>query len=200
MSTFFNISKEKPNFRVESRLHVKIYDAEEQVYQVPESVFPRPSSDDAEPSDSAFAFSWTEEPFSFKVVRKETNETLFDTSAASFIFENQYLRLRTSLPESPHLYGLGEHTDPFQLNTTNYTRTVRNSMYNDYSKHKDQRFCSYGIVMRMASLLAPTFMATIPSISITAEHLVPTASFCLARAAWTSKSTTLTGSTSSTML
>jgi alpha-glucosidase len=112
------------NFFVGSRLHVKIYDAEEQVYQVPESVFPRPSSESTEPSNSAFAFSWTENPFSFKVARKTTNETLFDSSAATFIFETQYLRLRTRLPESPNLYGLGEHTDPFQLNTTNYTRTV----------------------------------------------------------------------------
>ena len=108
----------------EHRLHVKIYDAEEQVYQVPESVFSRPSNDGCEAEESALAFQWTEKPFSFKVVRKSTNETLFDTSAASLVFESQYLRLRTSLPEAPHLYGLGEHTDPFQLNSTNYTRTV----------------------------------------------------------------------------
>lgn len=57
-------------------------------------------------------------------MRKESNETLFDTSAASLVFEDQYLRVRTRLPEGPHLYGLGEHTDPFQLNATNYTRTV----------------------------------------------------------------------------
>jgi alpha-glucosidase len=58
------------------------------------------------------------------VTRTSSNETLFDTSAASLIFESQYVRLRTKLPESPHLYGLGEHTDPFQLNSTNYTRTL----------------------------------------------------------------------------
>lgn len=116
--------QEVSNEHLESRLHVKIYDAEEQIYQVSESVFPRPSSEDVDPSDSALAFSWTESPFSFAVTRKSTNETLFDSSAASLVFESQYLRLRTGLPDSPHLYGLGEHTDPFQLNTTNYTRTV----------------------------------------------------------------------------
>ncbi|CRK31349.1 hypothetical protein BN1708_018718, partial [Verticillium longisporum] len=31
-----------------------------------------------------------------------------------------------SLPEDPYLYGLGEHTDPFRLNTTNYIRTLWN--------------------------------------------------------------------------
>jgi alpha-glucosidase len=108
----------------ESRLHVKIFDAGEQAYQVPESVFPRPKGDGVDSSKSALVFSYTNNPFSFQVRRGSTNETLFDTSAASLIFENQYLRLRTSLPESPYLYGLGEHTDPFRLNTTNYTRTV----------------------------------------------------------------------------
>ncbi len=49
---------------------------------------------------------------------------LFDTSAASIVFESQYLRLRTSLPKNPNLYGLGEHSDPLRLNTTNYIRTL----------------------------------------------------------------------------
>jgi alpha-glucosidase len=110
---------------LESRLHVKILDPEEQAYQVAESVFPRPSGSSS-PSNSLLGFKYTADPFTFAVVRKSTNETLFDSSAASLIFENQYLRLRTRLPSSPHLYGLGEHTDPFQLNTTNYTRTLWN--------------------------------------------------------------------------
>ncbi|KAF2113057.1 glycosyl hydrolases family 31-domain-containing protein [Lophiotrema nucula] len=113
-------------YQTNNRLHVKIYDTAEQVYQVPESVLPRPSSDNVDAIDAALSFTYTKSPFSFAVKRASTNETLFDTSAASFIFETQYIRLRTSLPSSPHLYGLGEHTDPFQLNTTNYTRTMWN--------------------------------------------------------------------------
>ncbi|KAF2126412.1 glycoside hydrolase family 31 protein [Dothidotthia symphoricarpi CBS 119687] len=114
-------------YQTENRLHVKIFDAAEQVYQIQESIWPRPNSDDnVDPENSALSFSWTASPFSFAITRRETNETLFDTSAASLVFESQYLRLRTSLPDSAHLYGLGEHTDPFQLNTTNYTRTLWN--------------------------------------------------------------------------
>lgn len=109
----------------ENRLHVKIYDAAEQVFQIQESVWPRPQGDDGfNSADSALVFSHTDSPFSFTITRRSTNETLFDTSAASLIFETQYLRLRTRLPESPNLYGLGESTDDFHLNTTNYTRTV----------------------------------------------------------------------------
>jgi alpha-glucosidase len=104
---------------------VKIYDQAEEVYQIQESVWPRPTNDDnVDPITSDLAFSWTNNPFTFAITRKSNNDTLFNTSAASFVFENQYLRLRTSLPDSPKLYGLGEHTDGLQLNTTNYTRTV----------------------------------------------------------------------------
>lgn len=69
-------------------------------------------------------FDYTENPFSFSVSRSETGEVLFDTSAASLVFESQYLRLRTNLPDEPYLYGLGEHSDSFRLNTTDYVRTL----------------------------------------------------------------------------
>ncbi|KAJ4291271.1 hypothetical protein N0V88_006273 [Collariella sp. IMI 366227] len=38
-----------------------------------------------------------------------------------------YLRLRTSLPQNPNIYGLGEHSDDFRLPTDNYTRTLWNA-------------------------------------------------------------------------
>lgn len=71
-------------------------------------------------------FEYTASPFSFKVKRRDSGDILFDTSAASLVFESQYLRLRTSLPKNPNLYGLGEHSDPFRLKTDNYIRTLWN--------------------------------------------------------------------------
>ncbi|KAG4437809.1 hypothetical protein IFR05_006696 [Cadophora sp. M221] len=113
------------NYDSESRLHIKIKDAGQIAYQVPTSVFPTPSSNASVSSDqSALEFSHETSPFSFKVTRKSNGEVLFDTSAATLIFEDQYLRLRTSLPDDPNLYGLGEHTDSLRLNTTDYTRTL----------------------------------------------------------------------------
>jgi len=92
---------------------------------VPESVLPRPNSNASSTSSSAaIQFNYVASPFSFSITRNGSSETLFDTSAANIVFQSQYVRLRTRLPDSPHLYGLGEHTDPFQLNTTNYTRTL----------------------------------------------------------------------------
>ena len=114
---------------VEHRLHVKISDKAEQAFQIQESVWSRPAAASVGPDASDLEFSWTNNPFTFAVSRKENKETLFNTSAASLVFEDQYLRLRTSLPDQPSLYGIGEHTDPFQLNTTNYTRTVCHSHY-----------------------------------------------------------------------
>ncbi|KAK8860067.1 alpha-glucosidase [Apiospora arundinis] len=113
------------NYDNENRLHVKIEDAKSIAYQVPESVFPRPdASASVSAADAALEFSLTESPFAFSVKRKDSGEVLFDSAASPLVFQDQYLRLRTSLPKNPNLYGLGEHTDPFRLNDTDYTRTM----------------------------------------------------------------------------
>ncbi|KAK6857859.1 alpha-glucosidase [Apiospora arundinis] len=113
------------NYDNENRLHVKIEDAKSIAYQVPESVFPRPdASASVSAADAALEFSLTESPFAFAVKRKDSGEVLFDSAASPLVFQDQYLRLRTSLPKNPNLYGLGEHTDPFRLNDTDYTRTM----------------------------------------------------------------------------
>lgn len=101
-----------------------IYDADEQVYQVPESVLPRPESGNSNRESSDLKFDYVEEPFSFTVSRED--EVLFDTSASNLVFQSQYLNLRTWLPDEPNLYGLGEHTDSLRLETMNYTRTLWN--------------------------------------------------------------------------
>jgi alpha-glucosidase len=117
------VADSKP-LSAENRLHVKIQDAHDQVYQVPESVFPRPKSHGAKSENSALKFKYQKNPFSFSVLRAKTGEVLFDSSAESLVFQSQYVRLRTKLPEDPNLYGLGEHSDSFRLNTTNYIRTL----------------------------------------------------------------------------
>lgn len=112
----------------DTRLHVKIYDADQIVYQVPESVLPRPPATDGHASSgsSQLVFKFVQQPFSFSVVRKSSGEVLFDTAGTPIVFESQYWRVRTNLPNNPNLYGLGEHTDPFRLNTTDYIRTLWN--------------------------------------------------------------------------
>lgn len=114
-------------YQTNERLHVKIYDAARSVYQVQEEVLPRPKSGNATSSGAALKFDIVESPFSFKVTRKENSEVLFDSSAAPIVFEKQYVRLRTSLPNDPNIYGLGEHSDSFRFHTEDYQRVLLNS-------------------------------------------------------------------------
>lgn len=97
------------------RLHVQIYDADENVYQVPESVLPRPSADGNVSASTQLVFEVVNDPFSFAVSRRSGGAALFNTTGTDLVFQSQYLRLRTQLPANPHLYGLGEHSDPFQV-------------------------------------------------------------------------------------
>ncbi|KAL5338540.1 glycosyl hydrolases family 31-domain-containing protein [Aspergillus crustosus] len=93
---------------LDERLHVIIYDVEVQVYQVPESVLPWVDTGHGDKQQSALRFYYVEEPSYFTVSRGD---------------DSQYLNLHTWLPDEPYLYDLREHTDPFRLETNNYTRT-----------------------------------------------------------------------------
>ncbi|KAF2743398.1 glycoside hydrolase family 31 protein, partial [Sporormia fimetaria CBS 119925] len=110
-------------YQTDTRLHVIIYDKDEQVYQVPDFVLPRPGGTVCG-EETLLDVALEEEPFSFTVKRKSNDEVLFTTKGSNIIFESQYVRLRTSLPENPSLYGLGEHTDSLRLPTSNYVRTL----------------------------------------------------------------------------
>ena len=118
-------NRQRIDVHVDTRLHVKIFDTAEQAYQVPDFVVHRPSSSaGSNGNGAAVIFTYIADPFSFAVTRKGNSDALFNTTGWQLVFESQYLRLRTSLPPGPNLYGLGEHTDPFRLNTTDYTRTL----------------------------------------------------------------------------
>lgn len=109
---------------LDTRIHLKITDPSTTRYEVPESVLPRPSADKSvSPKSAAIQFNYTASPFSFTIFRTKTSEVLFSTASHPLIFEPQYLRLKTDLPQNANIYGLGEHTDSFRLPTYNTTRT-----------------------------------------------------------------------------
>ncbi|KAK0441270.1 glycoside hydrolase family 31 protein [Armillaria borealis] len=108
-------------YETEKRIHLKITDPANPRYEVPESVLERPpSKHNTAPEKASIQFSYTASPFSFSIYRTLTKEVLFTTANHPLIYESQYLRVKTSLPEDPSIYGLGEHTNPFRLplNTT----------------------------------------------------------------------------------
>ncbi|KAJ4381487.1 hypothetical protein N0V86_002846 [Didymella sp. IMI 355093] len=113
--------------QTDDRLHVKIYDAGLNMFQVQEEALPRPANNKTASSKAAVRFDITAQPFGFKVVRNSNNETIFDTAGTPLIFEKQYVHLRTTLPKNPNLYGLGEHSDSFRFHTNNYRRSFLNS-------------------------------------------------------------------------
>ncbi|KAI1081134.1 glycoside hydrolase family 31 protein [Whalleya microplaca] len=114
-------------YQTEARLHVKIYDAALDVYQVQEHILPRPSSLNVSSLDAAIQFSLAEKPFSFSVSRLGSGEVLFNTTGSQLVFESQYVHLKTQLARNPNLYGLGEHSDSFRLPVNDYQRVLWNS-------------------------------------------------------------------------
>lgn len=76
------------------------------------------------PHSAEIQFNYTTSPFSFSIVRTSTHEVLFSTASHPIIFEQQYLRVKTNLPDNANIYGLGEHTNPFRLSTDNTTLTL----------------------------------------------------------------------------
>ena len=116
------------NYDTAERLHVLLVDAEGEAKLIPEEYLPTPKSSSINGNSSQLVFSYSNEPsFSFRVTRRDTQEVLFDTSEAGpLVFEDQYVRIGTSLPENANLYGLGEHNDNLHLPTSNYSRTLWN--------------------------------------------------------------------------
>ncbi|KAG6826481.1 hypothetical protein H0H87_007132, partial [Tephrocybe sp. NHM501043] len=112
-------------YETNTRIHVKIVDANATRFEVPESIFPRPAADKhVSPKAAAIQFNYTASPFSFSIYRTQSREVLFSTASHALIFEPQYLRVKTNLPDDANIYGLGEHTHPFRLPTDNTTLTL----------------------------------------------------------------------------
>lgn len=69
-------------------------------------------------------FTWGNDPsFWFSIVRKSNNDTLFTTQGSQVVFENQFVELKSPLPEDYNLYGLGETIHDFRL-SNNFTKTM----------------------------------------------------------------------------
>jgi alpha-glucosidase (family GH31 glycosyl hydrolase) len=189
-------------YQTSERLHVKIKDSNNTVYQVPDEVFPRPGFGQwCSPKDSKLQFNFNADPFSFSVSRTDTGEVLFDTTGEKLVFESQYVYVKTHLPEEPHLYGLGEHSDSFMLNSTNYTRTIYTR--DSYGTPQGENLygeCGIPTAALDAMLLDVTdyLHQAHTRFTLTTAGMQPTESFCSTRMEWTSTSITKVVSTSNT--
>ncbi|POM69554.1 Alpha-glucosidase [Phytophthora palmivora] len=102
-------------------VRVKIVDKNNKRWEVPKSVFTTgtlgtDSSSTSDAVDALYSFNYTQNPFTFQVVRKSDGYTLFDSSGISLVMKDQYLQVSTTLGSDLSVYGIGESTrDNFKM-------------------------------------------------------------------------------------
>lgn len=93
-------------FEAEDYVRVKITDAEKARWEVPSSLVPRPSVTKSA-TNLQYDFQYTEDPFTFQVIRLSDSAVIFDSSS-QLIFKDQYIELTTSVASGAATYGIGE--------------------------------------------------------------------------------------------
>jgi alpha-glucosidase len=157
------------SLETDSRLHVRITDADHPRWEVPQDIIPRKAARDivldastgASPrsrilsaATSDLTFTLHVSPFRFTISRRSTGDVLFDTSP-SLVFKDRYLELTTALPAArASLYGLGEHTkrtfrlqrnDTFTLWNADITASnIDLNLYGSHPFYLDVRSASPG--------------------------------------------------------
>ncbi|ORY01376.1 hypothetical protein K493DRAFT_209753 [Basidiobolus meristosporus CBS 931.73] len=100
-----------------ARIHVKILDPNENAFEVPEDLLaPDHSFNPKVSAESLLEFHYESEPFSFWIRRKDTGETIFDTTGIPLIYEKEYRELTSRLPHDANIYGIGEVVSNFRRN------------------------------------------------------------------------------------
>ena len=97
-------------YETASTFRMRITDASETRWEVPQSVFARPlPQQQQKTSELQYEFSFTSSPFSFKVTRKSDGATIFNMDKP-FVYKDQYIELSTSISSSDKTFGIGEST------------------------------------------------------------------------------------------
>ncbi|ONK59261.1 uncharacterized protein A4U43_C08F4630 [Asparagus officinalis] len=128
------------SFETENRLRIKITDANNRRYEIPQDIIPRqnPSKPTWSPlqkntiANSNFILTLHSiYRFGFSIARRSTGELLFDASPKKsepgIVFKDQYLEITSNLPSTSFLYGLGEHTKKNFRLVPNDTLTLWNA-------------------------------------------------------------------------
>ena len=68
-----------------------------------------------------------EEPFSIRLVRKDSNETIFDMDQQNFLVSKQYLEIGSSIP-TQQIFGMGERNFQYRLKSGIYTLWARDEV------------------------------------------------------------------------
>ncbi|XP_023929978.1 sucrase-isomaltase, intestinal [Lingula anatina] len=106
-----------------NRLRLKFTDSKQARYEVSQHALDiRAPSTPPAADDMLYEVIYITQPqFGVKVIRKDTNATIFDTALPGFTFTDQYLQLTTRL-NSSHVYGFGEHNHGRYKHDMNWRR------------------------------------------------------------------------------
>jgi alpha-D-xyloside xylohydrolase len=102
-------------------VRVKIVDKNSKRWEVPRSIFTAGTlgsntTATTAAADPLYTFNYTQNPFTFTVVRKSDGYTLFDSAGISLVVKDQYLQVATALGSDLSVYGIGESTrDNFKM-------------------------------------------------------------------------------------
>lgn len=105
------------SFQTPSQLRFTLRSFTSPRYEIPEEYpYPHDEKNYSHPLPSSFLYKieLDEKNFSLKVIRKRTNEIIFDTSDLFFIFSDRYLEISSKL-QTDKIFGLGERVHNFKL-------------------------------------------------------------------------------------
>ncbi|KAL3678412.1 hypothetical protein R1sor_021368 [Riccia sorocarpa] len=131
-------------YETNDRIRVRITDANNTRWEIPQTLISRPSITDPlppkllpvsegasiitdsnlRPPSDKLKFSYTSTPFGFAISRVDSGEVLFNstppdsTSFRPLVFKDQYIEISTTLPGDSAVFGLGESTRPDGLRLT----------------------------------------------------------------------------------
>lgn len=111
-------------FENEDIAHVKITDANSKRWEVPTSIIPRDSLDSRESETNNYKFTYSEDPFSFEIVRVADGRSIFKLDSNSFIFKDQYISFTTEISSTAKTFGIGESTRLTHALTAGSTYTL----------------------------------------------------------------------------
>ncbi|KAG0087450.1 hypothetical protein BGZ93_010954 [Podila epicladia] len=115
------------DFETKSRVRVRILDRERSRYEIPASALPNPQDTAKVIGKLDYDFKYTENPFTFSVIRRSTGEAVFQTKVPgvdSLVYENEYLEISTALPDDANIYGLGEVVSGFRRDSRGTRQTM----------------------------------------------------------------------------
>ena len=122
-------------------LHLTIKDSDNSQWEIPQKE-PYPiDKNHSNYENSVYRIEISTSDFNFKIIRKESNEEIFNTNLGKFIISEKYTTFTTSLPSSD-VFGIGERFDYLKLKPNAYRVWVEDNGAN--GSGKEQTTNTYG--------------------------------------------------------